>query len=95
VRVTSRSFAQFSRKKTTVLCAELTLSRLRTHGATFVHGDVRVREDLLSIGAFDVLIECSAEPSVHAGHDGGADYVVSTNLIGTMNCLEAVSSRSR
>lgn len=69
--------------------SELALSRLRAHGVAFVHGDVRVREDLLSMGAFDVLIECSAEPSVHAGQDGSTDYVVGSNLIGTVNCLEA------
>ena len=31
-------------------------------------------------GEFDALVECSAEPSVMAGVDGGPDYVVQTNL---------------
>jgi CDP-paratose 2-epimerase len=70
--------------------SELTLGRLRDAGVTFVHGDIRLREDLESAGAFDVMIECSAEPSVHAGYDGGPSYVVATNLGGTINCLEAV-----
>ncbi|HRQ83619.1 MAG TPA: NAD-dependent epimerase/dehydratase family protein [Flavobacteriales bacterium] len=40
---------------------------------------------------FDVLMECSAEPSVLAGYGGDARYVVDTNLTGTVNCLEAAA----
>jgi CDP-paratose 2-epimerase len=68
---------------------ELNLPRLADAGAAFVHGDVRVIEDLLSLGEFDALVECSAEPSVLAGFDGSPDYVVKTNLLGAYNCLEA------
>lgn len=70
--------------------SELTLERLARAGATFVHGDIRLREDLESAGPFDVMIECSAEPSVHAGYGSDPSYVVSTNLLGTTACLEAV-----
>lgn len=70
--------------------SELTLPRLAAHGVTFAHGDIRVREDIESAGPFDVMIECSAEPSVHAGYSSEPSYVVGTNLLGTAACLEAV-----
>src|SRR5690606_36640207 len=70
--------------------SELTLGRLAPSGVTFVRGDIRVREDLVAAGPFDLMIECSAEPSVHAGYSGDASYVVGTNLLGTVACLEAV-----
>jgi CDP-paratose 2-epimerase len=68
--------------------SELNLPRLREAGVGFLHGDVRSLEDLLQVGKIDVLLECSAEPSVMAGVDGSPDYVVQTNLIGAYNCLE-------
>ena len=64
------------------------MPRLREAGVSFVHGDIRNPEDLDSLPAADLLIECSAEPSVHAGYDGSARYLVNTNLTGTFNCLE-------
>jgi CDP-paratose 2-epimerase len=66
----------------------LALPRLREGGVSFVHGDIRNPEDLDNLPAADLLIECSAEPSVHAGYDGSARYLVNTNLTGTFNCLE-------
>jgi CDP-paratose 2-epimerase len=68
--------------------SELSLARLRQGGVRFVHGDVRVREDLFGIGDVGLLIDCAAEPSVLAGMDGSPDYVVQTNLGGTIHCLE-------
>ena len=53
-----------------------------------MHGDVRVREDLLGVGQVDLVVDCAAEPSVLAGRDGSPDYVIQTNLVGTVNCLE-------
>jgi CDP-paratose 2-epimerase len=73
--------------------SELTLGRLREHGVQFVHGDVRLPADLEEVGPFDALIECSAEPSVLAGVDGGRDYVVHTNLLGAYHCFEAAARR--
>src|SRR5436309_2771609 len=49
--------------------SELNLPRLREAAVAFVHGDVRSFDDLADIGAVDVLVECSAEPSVLAGID--------------------------
>src|SRR5215213_8239620 len=68
--------------------SELNLARLRAAGVAFVHGDVRVREDLMAIEPVDAIVECSAEPSVLAGMGTGADFVVQTNLLGAHNCLE-------
>ena len=69
--------------------SELTLTRLAASGVRFVHGDVRQREDLDSAGPFDVMIECSAEPSVHAGYGGDPSYLLGANLTGLTVCLEA------
>ncbi|OIQ90887.1 CDP-paratose 2-epimerase [mine drainage metagenome] len=69
--------------------SELTLARLQRAGVTFVHGDVRQPADLDSVGPFDCLVECSAEPSVQAGYGQSPDYVLQTNLVGTIHCLEA------
>jgi CDP-paratose 2-epimerase len=69
--------------------SELNLALLRESGIEFVHGDVRSRADLSELkGNFDLLIEASAEPSVHSGTGGSPDYVVETNLTGAFNCLD-------
>jgi CDP-paratose 2-epimerase len=68
--------------------AELNLARLREAGVSFAHGDVRVLDDLIALGRFDSIVECSAEPSVLAGLDGSPDYLVQTNLMGAYHCLE-------
>lgn len=69
--------------------SELNLPRLAKAGVRFVHGDVRNREDLDVEGFVpDTIIECSAEPSVTAGYGTSPEYVINTNLGGTVNCLE-------
>lgn len=68
--------------------SELNLSRLRSAGVVFIHGDIRSKEDLDHIGATDLIIECSAEPSVIAGYGKSPAYLLNTNLLGTINCLE-------
>ena len=68
--------------------SELNLPRLRAAGVEFVHGDVRSHADLVGVGAVDAIVECSAEPSALAGVDGATDYVLQTNLVGAVNCLE-------
>ncbi|MFA5269781.1 MAG: NAD-dependent epimerase/dehydratase family protein, partial [Methanoregula sp.] len=70
--------------------SELNLTRLKEAGIQFIHGDVRNPEDFETIPPFDLMIECSAEPSVLAGVDSSPSYVLNTNLLGTINCLEAV-----
>jgi CDP-paratose 2-epimerase len=69
--------------------SELNLPRLKARGVTFVHGDVRCAEDFAEAGVFDLLIDCSAQPSVHAGQSGSPLAVIQNNLAGTVNCAEA------
>jgi CDP-paratose 2-epimerase len=67
---------------------ELSLGRLADGGVEFVHGDVRCREDFDDLPGFDLLVDCSAEPSVRVGLAGAPDYLIQTNLVGTINLLE-------
>ena len=67
--------------------------RLAAAGLQCVHGDIRVPTDLDAAGPCDLILECSAEPSVLAGLDGSPDYVLDTNLRGTINCLELARRR--
>lgn len=67
--------------------SELNLPRLKEAGITFIHGDIRNKEDFDPLPKIDILIEASAEPSVLAGLDGTPDYLINTNLVGTVNCL--------
>jgi CDP-paratose 2-epimerase len=50
--------------------SELALRRLAAGGVKFRHGHVRNAEDLADTGDLDLLVECSAEPSVQAGLHG-------------------------
>ncbi len=68
--------------------SELNLTNLKKAGVHFVHGDVRLSSDLESLPSVDLLIDASAEPSVHAGTNGSPNYVVHTNLNGTYHMLE-------
>lgn len=68
--------------------SELNVARLGKAGIQFIHGDIRNKEDFDSLPIVDTIIEASAEPSVLAGINGGTpDYLVNTNLFGTINCL--------
>ena len=69
--------------------SEMALARLADHDVKFVHGDIRNSEDIQIISPFDLIIECSAEASVHAGYDADPSYLINTNLFGTVNCLNA------
>jgi CDP-paratose 2-epimerase len=68
--------------------SELALRRLSAGGVEFRHGDIRNPEDLAETGGVELLVECSAEPSVQAGLHGGERYLINTNLVGTINCLD-------
>jgi CDP-paratose 2-epimerase len=68
--------------------SELDLEQLRRSGVEFARGDVRVSDDVAAIGPVDLLIEASAEPSVHAGYDENPSYLIHSNLVGALNCLE-------
>ena len=69
--------------------SEINLSLFRELGVEFIHGDIRNPSDLESLSeAWDIFVECSAEPSVLAGINSSPKYVLETNLLGTINCLE-------
>jgi CDP-paratose 2-epimerase len=71
--------------------SELQLAKLKRHGVEFIHGDIRDANDFdaLRDRTWDYLIECSAEPSVHAGSQGyGSHYLIHTNFLGTFNSHE-------
>jgi CDP-paratose 2-epimerase len=67
--------------------SELNIPRLKYAGISFVHGDIRNKEDFDGLPPVDLIIEASAEPSVMAGINSSPDYLLNTNLIGTINCL--------
>ncbi|MBD2454935.1 NAD-dependent epimerase/dehydratase family protein [Nostoc sp. FACHB-87] len=68
--------------------SELNLPRFKQLGIEFIHGDIRSASDLeptnFQVGT---IIDCSAEPSVLAGFSS-PQYVLQTNLVGTINVLE-------
>ncbi|MHC1776986.1 MAG: NAD-dependent epimerase/dehydratase family protein [Lentimicrobium sp.] len=70
--------------------SELILSRVLEHGCEFIHGDIRNYEDLNKLDQnYDIMIECSAEPSVLAGINGRDAYpLININLNGAINCFE-------
>lgn len=67
--------------------SQLNPPRLEKYGIKFVKGDVRNKKDL-DIQGIDLLIECSAEPSVMAGVTSSPEYLLETNLWGAVNCFE-------
>ena len=75
--------------------SERNLAAFQREGIHFAHGDVRSASDLAALpGNFDLFVEASAEPSVHAGTDGSPAYLLDTNLLGTINCLEFTRARA-
>ena len=79
--------------------SEILLDRVRAHGGAFAHGDIRSVEDLMRLKSsfnrdFDVMIECSAEPSVLVGTQGAdAVFMLNNNLVGSLNCFEMARQR--
>jgi CDP-paratose 2-epimerase len=67
--------------------SELNVPRLTREGVRFVRADVR-EPAAFDLPACDLIVDAAAEPSVLAGREGDADYVVRTNLVGTLNALE-------
>jgi CDP-paratose 2-epimerase len=75
--------------------SELNLRGLLEGGVRFVHGDVRSAGDLEALeGSFDLIVDASAEPSVYAGLTNSPRYVLETNVLGTVNCLELARIRA-
>ena len=67
--------------------SEINVRRLKNHQIIFIKGDIRNISALMKLRDIQVLIECSAEPSVLAAYQDPR-YTVQTNLVGTLNCLE-------
>jgi len=67
--------------------SELNIPRLQQSGIEFIHGDIRNQEDFPEFD-IDLILDCSAEPSVLASYSGSPSYLLNTNLVGTINCLE-------
>lgn len=65
----------------------LNVARLEDEGITFIKGDIRAQEQLQALPQVDLIIECSAEPSVLASYENPS-YTLDTNLLGTIHCLE-------
>jgi CDP-paratose 2-epimerase len=74
---------------------ELILPRILSQGCTFVHGDIRCREDFSKLQEdYEVMVECSAQPSALVGRRGeDVPYIVNTNLLGSVNCFEFCRER--
>ncbi|MCG8701842.1 MAG: NAD-dependent epimerase/dehydratase family protein, partial [Bacteroidales bacterium] len=68
--------------------SELNIERLKNTQIEFIHGDIRNKPDLDQVTHTDVIIDAAAEPSVLAGINSSTDYVVQTNLMGTINTLD-------
>jgi CDP-paratose 2-epimerase len=70
--------------------SEILLGRIREHGCTYVHGDIRNPGDFDRVrDGQSLLIECSAEPSVLVGTKGHeALGLININLFGSVNCFE-------
>lgn len=68
--------------------SEFNVDRLKDQDIDFVKGDIRNPKDLEQISSIDLLIECSAEPSVLAGYKESPRYVIDVNLSGAINCFE-------
>ncbi|MDB5226401.1 MAG: NAD-dependent epimerase/dehydratase family protein [Bacteroidota bacterium] len=67
--------------------SELNIPRLKKAGVHFIHGDIRNKEDFDGLPKIDCILEASAEPSVLSGINSTPDYLINTNLSGTINCL--------
>lgn len=75
--------------------SEINLAQFKRSGIEFVHADIRHLSDLEDVpGNFDLFVEASAEPSVLAGINSSPAYVLQTNLVGTLNCLEFARTRA-
>jgi CDP-paratose 2-epimerase len=67
--------------------SELNLKRILQYGIKFIHGDIRQKADLFRVGEVNLIIEAAAEPSILAGMGDDIEYLIDTNLMGTINAL--------
>lgn len=69
--------------------SERNATELQHHGIRVHIGDVRSKDDVNLLPPVDVMVLAAAEPIVTTGIDSSPEYAVETNLVGTLNCLEA------
>jgi CDP-paratose 2-epimerase len=68
--------------------SEINLPALKALGIEFIHADIRNWDDVAHLPRpVDVLIECSAQPSVVSGFSRPL-YDFNTNVMGAVHCLE-------
>jgi CDP-paratose 2-epimerase len=67
--------------------SELNIPFLKSAGVEFIHGDIRNKEDLCFDEKIDFIIDAAAEPSILAGLNETPDYLIHTNLNGTIHLL--------
>ncbi len=72
--------------------SRLNLPLLKANQVKFIYGDTRKPKDLKLNFNPDLMIECSAEPSVLAGFQDPL-YIIDNNLTATANCLELCRRR--
>jgi len=70
--------------------SEILRDRIQAAGVECVQGDIRNPKDLDALSSsIDLMIECSAEPSVMVGMNGNeASFMVQNNLVGSLHCFE-------
>lgn len=75
--------------------SDILRDRVVQAGGEFVQGDIRRPADLDQVaGPVDLMIECSAEPSVLVGVNGNdAEFMVQNNLVGSLHCFEFARKR--
>ena len=74
--------------------SELNIPYLKSIGVEFIHGDIRNKEDLIFEKQIDFIIDAAAEPSVLAGMGDSPDYLINTNLNGTINLLSLATKHN-
>ena len=73
--------------------SERNILRLKRHGAEFLHGDVRNREDFIALPKdINLICDCSAQPSVVTGY-ANPMFDITNNAFGVINILELARHR--
>jgi CDP-paratose 2-epimerase len=73
--------------------SETNIDRLQEHSISFVHGDVRCPEDLISLPRdIDMICDASAQPSVVSGY-ANPMFDLTNNMLGVIHVLEFARQR--
>lgn len=66
--------------------SEYNLTKFKQLGINFIHGDVRNKEDILTLPSFDIVLDCAAQPS--AVNYKNPAFDITNNTYGVLNLLE-------